>query len=75
MIVFLIGIGLTAPIVGGVLPGSPAEKAGIKPGDEIVEVAGDSSRLDFSDISDGGGAIREKGKSIPLKVRRRRRDN
>ncbi len=69
MIVFLIGIGLTAPIVGGVLPGSPAEKAGIKPGDEIVEVAGDSSRLDFSDIM-MAAVLSGKDKSIPLKVRR-----
>ena len=69
MIVFLIGIGLTAPIVGGVLPGSPAEKAGIKPGDEIIEVAGDSSRLDFSDIM-MAAVLSGKDKSIPLKVRR-----
>jgi len=69
MIVFLIGIGLTAPIVGGVLPGSPAEKAGIKPGDEIVEVAGDSSRLDFSDIVMAAVLSGEK-EAIPLKVRR-----
>ena len=31
IIVFLIGINLPAPVVGGVLPDSPAARAGIKP--------------------------------------------
>jgi regulator of sigma E protease len=69
MIVFLIGIGLTAPIAGKVIPGSPAEKAGIKSGDEIIEVAGDSSRLDFGDIM-MAAVLSGKDKAIPLKVRR-----
>lgn len=69
MIVFLIGIGLTAPIVGGIVPGSPAEKAGIKAGDEIIEVAGNSSRLDFGDIM-MGAVLSAKDKAIPIKVRR-----
>jgi len=69
MIVFLVGIGLTAPIAGKVVPGSPAEKAGIKSGDEIVEVGGDSSRLDFGDIM-MAAVLSGKDKAIPLKVRR-----
>jgi regulator of sigma E protease len=69
MIVFLVGIGLTAPIAGKVVPGSPAEKAGIKSGDEIIEVAGDSSRLDFSDIM-MAAVLSGKDKAIPLRVRR-----
>lgn len=69
MIVFLIGIGLTAPIAGKVVPGSPAEKAGIKSGDEIIEVAGNSSRLDFGDIM-MAAVLSGKDKAIPLKVRR-----
>jgi regulator of sigma E protease len=68
MIVFLIGIGLPPPIVGGVLPGSPAEKVGIKPGDEIVEVAGNSSRLDFSDIV-MAAVLSDENEVIPLKIR------
>jgi len=69
MIVFLVGIGLTAPIAGKVVPGSPAEKAGIKSGDEIIEVAGNSSRLDFGDIM-MAAVLSGKDKAIPLKVRR-----
>ncbi|MGA2323240.1 MAG: site-2 protease family protein [Sedimentisphaerales bacterium] len=69
MIVFLMGIGLLAPIVGGVKPGSPAEKAGIRSGDEVIEVAGDSGRLDFSDIM-MAAVLSAKNEAIPLKVRR-----
>jgi regulator of sigma E protease len=68
MVVFLIGIGLTAPIIGGVMPGSPAEKAGIKPGDEIVEVAGNSSRLDFSDIV-MAAVLSDANEAVPLKIK------
>jgi regulator of sigma E protease len=69
MVVFMIGIGLTAPIVGNVVHGSPAEKAGLKPGDEIIEVGGASGRLDFSDIM-MAAVLSGKKESIPLKVRR-----
>ena len=69
MIVFMIGIGLMAPVAGNVVPGSPAEKAGIKPGDEIIEVGGASGRLDFSDIM-MAAVLSGKKESIPLKVQR-----
>jgi regulator of sigma E protease len=68
MVVFLVGIGLTAPIVGGIIPGSPAEKAGIKPGDEIVQVAGNSSRLDFSDIV-MAAVLSDTNEAVPLKIK------
>jgi regulator of sigma E protease len=68
IIVFLVGINLTGPIVGGVIPGSPAERAGIRPGDEVIEVAGEDSRLDFSDVM-MAGVLSAKGQAIPLKVR------
>ena len=68
IIVFLVGINLTGPVVGGVIPGSPAERAGIRPGDEVIEVAGESGRLDFSDVM-MAGVLSGKGKGVPLKVR------
>jgi regulator of sigma E protease len=68
IIVFLVGINLIAPIVGGVLPGSAAESAGVRPGDEVIEVKGEDGRLDFSDVM-MAGALSAKGEAIPLKVR------
>ncbi len=38
IIVFLVGINLTPPLVGGVLSNSPAEVAGIRPGDRIIQI-------------------------------------
>jgi len=50
MIVFLIGIKLIPPVVGGVVPDSPAARVGLKPGDEIVQIGGRSDNLDFRNI-------------------------
>ena len=50
MIVFLIGINLMPAVVGGVMPGSPAARAGIRAGDEVIAIEGKSSNLDFTDI-------------------------
>jgi regulator of sigma E protease len=68
IIVFLVGINLSGPTVGGVIPGSPADKAGIRPGDEVIEIAGEDGRLDFSDVM-MAGVLSAKGQAIPLKVR------
>lgn len=46
---FSMGVERIAPVVGAVVPGSPAEKAGIEPGDRIVEVEGHRA-LEFVDI-------------------------
>lgn len=69
MIVFLIGVGLPAPIAGGIVPGSPAAKAGMRPGDEIIEIAGKDGRLDFSDVM-MAGVLSGKDEEVPMKVRR-----
>lgn len=37
-VIFMIGIQAAAPLVGGVTPGSAAERAGVLPGDRIVAV-------------------------------------
>jgi len=69
MTVFLVGINLMSPVVGGVIPGSPAQRAGIRPGDEILEVAGSKDgRLDFSDVV-MAGALSGKGKEVAMKIR------
>jgi len=68
MIVFLIGINLTPAVVGGVIPDSPAARAGLKAGDEIIEVAGKSANLDFSDIGIAA-ALSGKNEKVALRVR------
>ena len=68
MIVFLIGINLTPAVVGGVVPNSPAAGAGLKAGDEIIEVAGKSADLDFSNIGIAA-ALSGRDEKIALRVR------
>jgi regulator of sigma E protease len=68
MIAFLIGINLPPAKVGAVMPGSPAAIAGIKPGDEIIEIAGKSKDLDFTDIS-VAAALSGKDEGVTLKVK------
>ncbi len=68
MIVFLVGINLQPPKVGSVVPGSPAAIAGIRPGDEIIEINGKSKDLDFSDIGIAA-ALSGKNEEVTLKVR------
>lgn len=68
MIVFLIGINLTPAIVGGVMPGSPAALAGLRAGDEVIEVSGKSDDLDFSNIGIAA-ALSGEDEKIPMKVR------
>jgi len=69
MIVFMMGINLTAPIVGGVAPGSTAHEAGIQPGDEIIEIAGEDGRLDYSDVF-MAAVLSGRNKEVPLKIRK-----
>jgi regulator of sigma E protease len=68
MTVFLIGINLTPPVVGAVVPSSPAARAGLKPGDEIIEIAGESDNLDFSNIAIAA-ALSDVNEVVPLKAR------
>jgi regulator of sigma E protease len=68
MIVFLIGINLTPAVVGGVVPDSPAARAGLKAGDEIIEVAGKKDDLDFSNIGIAA-ALSGRDEKVPLRVR------
>ena len=69
MIVFLVGIKLPAPIAGGVVPGSAAQLAGIQPGDEVIEIAGEDGHLDYSDVV-MAGVLSGKNKEVLLKIRK-----
>jgi len=68
MIVFLVGINLTPAVVGGVIPDSPAARAGLKAGDEVIEVAGKQDDLDFSNIGIAA-ALSGRDEKVPLRVR------
>jgi regulator of sigma E protease len=68
MITFLIGIELQPPVVGGVEPDSPAARAGLKSGDEIIEIAGKRNYLDYSNILIAA-ALSGKDEEVPMKVR------
>lgn len=66
--VFLAGLELNPPIVGGVVPGSPAQAAGLKAGDRVVEVNGEKF-VDFTSLQ-FAAALSEKGEASELRIRR-----
>jgi len=72
MIVFLAGIKLPPAMIGAVRPDSPAEQAGLRPGDEVIEIAGKTKNLDFSDIS-LAAALSDANEAVPMKVIRKER--
>jgi regulator of sigma E protease len=69
MMVFLVGIEMPPPVIGLVLPDSPAAKAGLKAGDEVIEIDGESWNLDFVNIQ-VAAALSSRGEEVRLKVQR-----
>lgn len=49
MMVFLVGVDLPPAVVGSVRPNSPAQLAGLRPGDRVVEVNGEKF-VDFTSL-------------------------
>ncbi|MBN1393345.1 MAG: site-2 protease family protein [Sedimentisphaerales bacterium] len=68
MIVFLIGINRVPAVIGGVVADSPAARAGLTAGDEIIEIAGKSKNLDFYDVAIAA-ALSRRDEKISLKAR------
>jgi regulator of sigma E protease len=55
-------------VVGGVAVDSPAARAGIKAGDEVISIAGKSEDLDFSSIGIAA-ALSGKEEKVPMRIR------
>jgi regulator of sigma E protease len=72
MVVFLIGFNAPAPIVGKVLPRSPADKGGIQVGDKILTIDG-TRQYDFNRIVLSTALLKE-NRDVPVEVERRRPD-
>ena len=68
MIVFMVGIKLPPAVVGGVIPDSPAAKAGLEAGDEVIEIGGESENLDFSNVQ-VAAALSDVNEPVKMKVR------
>jgi regulator of sigma E protease len=68
MIVFLVGINLPPAVVGGVVPNSPAARAGVQPGDEVVAIDGKTKDLDFSNILIAA-ALSNAHEPVPVTIR------
>jgi len=68
MIAFLKGIDLPPAVVGGVIPDSPAARAGLRAGDEIIEIAGKKKDLDFTNIAIAA-ALSGRDEEIAMRVK------
>ncbi|MHB9069864.1 MAG: M50 family metallopeptidase [Sedimentisphaerales bacterium] len=68
VVVFTKGINMPPAIVGGTMPGYPAEKAGLMPGDEIISVDG-KTNIDFTTVA-MAAALSGKGEPVNMTVKR-----
>jgi len=67
MIVFSHGVDLEPAVIGDVVKGMPAAEAGLKAGDEVIEIGG-SKKLVFTDIK-LASALADKGQGVEMKVK------
>jgi len=68
MSVFMVGIKMPPAIVGDVVADSPAARAGLQSGDEVIEIDGKTD-LDFTSIA-VAAALSDKNEAIALKVKK-----
>lgn len=68
MVAFLKGIDLPPAVIGGVVPGSPAAVAGLKAGDEVIEIDGKKKDLDFTNIA-VAAALSGRDEEIPMRIK------
>ena len=68
MVVYLVGINRMPSVVGAARPDSPAARAGLRGGDEIIEIAGKSDNLDFGNIL-MAAALSKKDEKVSLKIK------
>jgi regulator of sigma E protease len=66
MTIFLVGKNLVPPVVGNVIPDSPAHIAGLRPKDKIIEVDGEKF-VDYSNLL-LAAALAEKGQGVSVLV-------
>ena len=69
-VVYLIGMPRVAPVVGGVVSGSAAQRAGLQPGDRILSIGTKRDDLDFGDIL-MASALSNPGEAVPVTVQKR----
>jgi regulator of sigma E protease len=67
MILYTVGMPMRAPVVGGVMAGSNAEKAGLQAGDRIVKIDGKTDHVEYGDILIAA-ALSNKGEAINMTV-------
>ncbi len=67
LVVFSMGMKLPPAVVGGIQADSPAEKAGVRPGDRIVEINGEDF-VDFTSVI-LAPALSVRGEEIEFKLR------
>jgi regulator of sigma E protease len=67
--VFMIGIKMPPAIIGDVIPGMPADKAGLKAGDKIIAING-KTNVDFADVG-MAAALSNRGEAVGLRVEHR----